>query len=647
MWCQKNVFLKKALLFLLLTLLALPPFFDGGRNVYIQSASSVLISLFIFLFLILPENYKVSFRGRYRWPFLFLFLYFIAALIASFFSVSPYRSFVWWLINAGYAALFYVVSRMIIKKSEAEFIVKFSILAASILSLLGLYFYFTGSYARLTSTFFWPNPFAGFLLFILPASFYFLLKEKKIWWICAVLILIPSFIFTGSRGAFLSIAAVFLIYLIWGKKNRENWRIILFVVSASFILTFSLSFLKTGNFSYLDRGKIEEGDIFDSSSSIKLNYWRGAWDIFKDNVFFGSGPATFYIVYPAYQRDAVSAGKYAHNFILETLAESGLPALIFLCLFFTALVANKFSEWKNDSFKMALFLGAAGSIIHNAADMDWHFGANSLFFWVILGLFYNPTAAAPKNNFETEIADTKFKLMFRPVIFLIAFFIFGSGIIFLSAEYNYKKSMIYRDAGNLSAANDRCFKSVFLNPNPDYLRFCGATLYLSALNSAGGEKDEYLDKASRISEELIKRDDNLSLNHELDAKIHMAKGQLKEAENEIKKAIALDKFNYPRYYSDLAYLLIASNEVAEAKNAILFIISRYSDKIVENRRAIIMEGQTITSSIEKDISNLYFFLGVISLREGEKSEAKNYYVKALNFYPGNVQAVEALRILGD
>ena len=69
----------------------------------------------------------------------------------------------------------------------------------------------------------------------------------------------------------------------------------------------------------------------DGDSSHRLRLFAAALEMWLDspsNVFFGGGLAS----YPLFIGQADEAGWYPHNFILESLAEGGMVAVLILCV---------------------------------------------------------------------------------------------------------------------------------------------------------------------------------------------------------------------------------------------------------------------------------------------------------------------------
>jgi tetratricopeptide (TPR) repeat protein len=528
-----------------------------------------------------------------------------------------------WLQYLSYGILFFIVAKLNFERREIDLLIKIFLGVSVILCLIGIYFYLVGGYSRLTSTFYWPNPFAGYLLFSLPLGLFWFLESKKVFRekllpVLILILLITSFILTASRGAFLSILIGLIIYFVVDFRRTKRELFVLFLlISLSFSLVFLLGLIKSENVIFL-HSRASQESFLDTSSSIRLNYWKGTWEIFKDRPLTGSGLGTFGTIYPQYQKDPISAGKYAHNLYLEMLSEEGIFVLIIFIVFLTSIYWNSFRDLKEKNYALPLYIGTLAFMFHNGVDIDWHFPANTLTFWIFLGLFYNISQGKEVNKLLTKIFTflSRFKRKYslkkhnsiiNLLIVSISILLIIKGIIFLYSSFNFNKGTEYQSRGNLILAENAYYQSIFLNPNPNYLRQYGIILYSKGINSQAKEREEFLDNALKISNKTIKIDSYNSLNYELRGKVYYAQSKFKEAEKEFYKSIQLSRF-IPRFYINLASLLIEQRRMEEARDIIQKIISYYSEDVVKNRKMYILKDQQITSGIEKDISYLYYLL---------------------------------------
>lgn len=399
-----SIFLKPLIISIIVVLLILPPFFTGGRDYFILPLFLISCSLLLLLYNLGPGR-KHENAPKNNWPLtlsiwlwgLFLFI----GAFSLFYSVSPYKSIDFYILLLGYFVLFFVLSRLKFRLKEIRIFVLLLLGCGSILSLIGIYYYLFGQYSRVISTFYWSNPFAGYLLLILPLALGMFFKSKEradlVMYAAVAGLLVSAFILTQSRASYLSfIIPLFVLGWIFRRvPKKEILAKLAILLLGVFILVTIVFSAKAGSptLFFLSREAQEDTDV---SLSLRWNYWKGAFKIFKDYPLFGSGLATFGIVYPAYQESPLAFSKYAHNHYLQMLSEVGVLGaipffLLIISLIFLGLraIKKKFLKVSEEDFYMIFFFcGILGSLIHNGADFDWYFPANFITFWILAGLFY-------------------------------------------------------------------------------------------------------------------------------------------------------------------------------------------------------------------------------------------------------------------
>jgi len=603
----KNNFYKKILLVVLFLILIIPPFFNGGNNIYIKEIVFILVSVLgIFFIFFIPKEEKNSLNKKSIINYSFLFVFLIFTLISSVFSIFRYYSFIFWLNILNYEVLFFIISRVKFSQKEKDLLFKIVLIVSVILCLIGIYFYLTGSYIRLTSLFYWPNPFAGYLLFIIPLAVYnYFISKNKFLSILSLVILITSFLLTGSRGAFLILFIIIFIYLILNfKEFKKNFLYLFIILIFSSFLFYGCSYLKGSEFfSFIEHYK-NTGSNQDYSTNIKLNYWQGALEIFKKYPIFGSGPDTFSIIYSQFQKNPISSGKYAHNWYLEILAESGVLSLLIWLIFLSSIIFFNWKHIKKDKLKYAIFIGILGSIFHNAIDVDWHYEYNYLLFWIFAGILIN-------NSDEESIIkiEKNIKFIFKYAFASLCILLIAKGLIIIYSDYNYNQGEKFQENSDLLNANEYYNKSIKFNSNPGYIRQLGIIKYSIGLL----EKNiEHKKEALIYANKSVNLDSQNSLNYELRGRINYALGDKISSINDFKKAIQLDKYNHPLYYLFLAQSQKDIGSCKEAKKNLEKIISYYPENIVNNKKMIIMDNQEITSGIENEIAPVKNYLEKIN-----------------------------------
>ncbi len=156
-------------------------------------------------------------------------------------------------------------------------------------------------------------------------------KKFKLLYILGAFVIVPAIFFTGSRGGFLTVIVVsilFFINVIFGKGKIGTK--IAFIVAAVFgvlvlLLLFSHSELYV---------RMLSGNNY--STNERLTIWKYAMRAFQNNPVFGSG-------YGASDYYALSGiGSVTHNTFIQLLGDQGIVGMgIFLALVFYLFARTK------------------------------------------------------------------------------------------------------------------------------------------------------------------------------------------------------------------------------------------------------------------------------------------------------------------
>ena len=117
--------------------------------------------------------------------------------------------------------------------------------------------------------------------------------------------------------------------------------------------------------------------------------------IIKDYPLFGSGPGSFYTVFPRYRVESLKGDFYwdhAHNDYFEIASESGLLGLGILGLFVVmSLAAALKAQWQRRDplmrgISFACIMGVTAILIHSWVDFNLQVPSNAMYFMVLLAL---------------------------------------------------------------------------------------------------------------------------------------------------------------------------------------------------------------------------------------------------------------------
>lgn len=250
--------------------------------------------------------------------------------------------------------------------------------AAFIISILAIYQYFFGfkhllsymskhnitnafaldyiSQRRIFFPFVTPNILGGYLAMTIPL---FLAYAKRSW-----ILLIPvslALLLTRSLGGLVSVfLGLALYFYLLGKLDRKK---IIFFAALSLVVVFVASTRMSAQKDYLQPA---------FSATMRLDYWKGAWEIIKAHPLIGVGLGNFNL----------PEARFAHNSYLQLWVEAGLFGL----LSFLWLVGIVFKYGFNKRLRAAGLISATSIfLLHNLIDFSFFLPEVSLIWWILLG----------------------------------------------------------------------------------------------------------------------------------------------------------------------------------------------------------------------------------------------------------------------
>ncbi|VAX20411.1 hypothetical protein MNBD_NITROSPINAE01-1931 [hydrothermal vent metagenome] len=261
-----------------------------------------------------------------------------------------------------------------------------------------------------TGTFINRNHFAGYLEMVIPVGIGLLMaSQKKLKYfpnwqskvrhvvtfileargrlLLYIMLMFSAIFLTASRGGvvalFVALTLLFLVTLfVRGLKNQEL-RFLLFMLAVALVAGL-----------WLGLGDLPDRySAADSQLAGRTSIWEPALALFGDYLYFGTGAGTFPYVFPLYQ-DSSQGGYYshAHNDYLELLGDYGLVGSVLLVTPIVILlfkILKGYIKRHDPLMRGMLFASLTGTLamlIHATIDFNFHIPANSLYFYVLLGM---------------------------------------------------------------------------------------------------------------------------------------------------------------------------------------------------------------------------------------------------------------------
>ncbi len=284
------------------------------------------------------------------------------------------------------------------------------------------------------------NNFAGGMIAILFSyHFIYLIVSQMIKRSNVVLLLalvIASY-FTAAVQSYLIIAFAILFGLSILAKQKCNSRLVLPAIVASWAI--GILFLVLGV-----AGKSIFAEIFARNSfQIRLEYWRIALSMLKDNFFFGIGPDKMYDLTPKYMTpgsiNLVTSTRIdsAHNWFLNLAVNYGMLAMLCLLVILGYAIfigiRNFSSNMVDSPFVCASLVALISTIIDGLVSIEQPGLGIWLYFFAGVALGSSPafkTNLCPNSKLESKVGENSYKLIggFTVILLFISFIIISNRI---------------------------------------------------------------------------------------------------------------------------------------------------------------------------------------------------------------------------
>ena len=251
---------------------------------------------------------------------------------------------------------------------------------------------------RVFSTLENPNVLAGYLDVMICLALGFLAKlgtaKQKLFIIAAIVMLMACLAMTYSRGAFLTIAIIFIFYGV-----LYNWRVLLLFAAGTGIL-----FLTDENF--FERVLSIFQVSYDSSEGLRVGIWVSTISMISDHPFIGIGWGAYKFIYPQYNyylADTTQIIYHAHNIFLQTAAEVGIAGALAYFWYFFGTMFMALSWNTNESYNKVK--NAAGEIKRRAAESAFQKKFNEEFAKTVTESKFLQTLAQSKSMMKIRLSD--------------------------------------------------------------------------------------------------------------------------------------------------------------------------------------------------------------------------------------------------
>ena len=299
---------------------------------------------------------------------------------------------------------------------------------------------------RASGTYISPNNLAGFLEMILPLAVAYLLVGRisplmRIMLGYSALVILAGIVVTFSRGGWAAAALALLALLgilICHRQHRLPAFLLLVLLIVGGAIFTNKYLARTATF--VERQKSVGMNVNNVGLALRSDLWLAAVKMWRENFWWGVGPAHYNYRYSAYRTERVQAQPdRAHNDYLNLLADwgttGGVIALAGMTVFGAGLwqtrrhVRRVEKEFKSGhSNRLAFYVGGLAGLlalaVHSVVDFNLHVPANALVGVTLLALL------SSNLRFATE----KFWFNVRLPVKIVATLALAGGIFYLGAQ---------------------------------------------------------------------------------------------------------------------------------------------------------------------------------------------------------------------
>jgi O-antigen ligase len=557
--------------------LAIVPWLAGGREPLAPLISFGAVLIASFIAWRLPEGVRLR-SDPLMWSATAFLIWSSLSLI---WSVNRFQSIEWIVGWVMVMALFMLAQQVRSKADQVRLWLGGYVSIATVFSLYGIWLYLVGDYERLTSTIYWANPYAAYLIPAVILSGWMFARGKQ-WtakwqWLAGLATVIngTAFALTGSRGAILVLALVSLMVIIWRRPKLHHCTKIVFSLIMIIIATFGLQFARQHHFQHAtvvsNTSRFAEAARGESNSlTDRRNYIETAIGMWRNEPLRGTGAGTFASVQPAYQKRVISATTDAHNAYLQRLPELGLVGFLILAAVMITLALGLWRCLRQDAAKWPLVVALAGLLIHFGLDIDARYPVLLALAAILAGLCYAPRPSKPGQPTG----------MILLLLVCAALPVFGA-----------YRSATYADFGGIAQDNHDYSDAAgwyqkahgTLVYDPDTLTGEGIN-YLS-LAAIGIDPAANLKLAETSARSAVKLDPRDAQHEFLLAQVLRLEGDGAGSVGAYLEALRLDPLNHPEYYLGLAELYASQQAPDKALIYTRKVIELYPPEVVANRGA--------------------------------------------------------------
>ncbi|MFA6909288.1 MAG: O-antigen ligase family protein [Patescibacteria group bacterium] len=601
--------------------------FVGEWNKWLMATLSVLI--FCIVFLVARSADDSALLSLVRHPVVRLLIVFLVLLIGiSFFVPGKYDAIAQTMILAMYILLFITGWFIGIGTRYSEVIIRVIAGTAIVSSLATIVLAIVHQAYRAEGLLGNANALGGYIAISFPLVLWFAWGIKSI--LLRIVVIAPvaiALFMSFSYTAWVSMGVGFIFFIFFARKNIPWKRAGLTFASILVVVIgyIGVRFIETH--SIRDSVALIPIESVQISFSQRYAFNEVSLSMFIDHPVYGVGLGSYQQEYPRYAVSVLEQPKYAHNYYLELLAETGLVALVFFAVLYVLirqfwLYLRKNKEWSSIRLEVALVFAVTIGLIHAVFDFSLHFPSVGVLLWLTMGIAVRRTASVLTTD-EHPLPRRSSTLM-RGVIMAVAAIIFARGCLLGLSAMRIDTGDVQRDRGSTEQAIVSYDAAATFDPDPD-------VILQSAQLEFRQDTPESLVRAREKSERLLLWDAHSYFAYHLLGGIAYSENRIDDAVVNLEKAIALDPVLHPNFHYDLAGAYRKQQKDDAALILLEEILQQYDTDT----------PYSANPHVADQLAHIAYLAGQIYDDRGNTERAYEYYVQAIEFEPSFQTAVKA------
>jgi len=342
-------------------------------------------------------------------------LAFLAVAWVSTLFISPYKhqSLDWFTNLATYTSVYFILVNNIESESQVKRLIGAMLIAATILGIYGIFQYFNildilphSQDSRISSTYYHPSHYAGFLAIVTPLAAGYFLFSKSLWktvafgTLCVLLVANLALSFSITNLAFVISMFFLILIVIYLREYKIIVKRLLPGLVGLFCLYFFMLIVSSFMLRYSISAKLQElTNFFQFGINTRTNIWESGLPVFLNDLYAGWGLGLFSDVFSKFRPPTrTNFLNYAHSDYLQIASDMGIIGLgIYLVLIGTIVkksifvLKHKVGE-RNQSILVGLVTALFAAIVRSFIDSNLFVVQSlSVYLFALIGILARST----------------------------------------------------------------------------------------------------------------------------------------------------------------------------------------------------------------------------------------------------------------